>query len=103
MQAATEKGSDVAADAEALEIQSRRPTHGTYALTWNSKYMSIEIRKDKTNKGSQNGRRRMDVDRTHYSSSIRTTLQESQRGRRFFKQDVDGRHNHRRFELLLEE
>ena len=47
LQIGSEKVSDVVVIAEALVEQDKRPNHGTYNLAWNSKYMSIYIRKDR--------------------------------------------------------
>ena len=46
LQIGSEKEAHVAIIAEALNKQERRPSHPTYDFTWNSKYMSVYIRKD---------------------------------------------------------
>ena len=45
LQIGSEEGADVVGIAEALADQERRPTYGTYDLRWNSKYISVFMRK----------------------------------------------------------
>ena len=47
LQTGADKVCDVVVKAEALEDQQRRPIYGTYDLVWNSKYISVYIRKDR--------------------------------------------------------
>ena len=47
LQTGADIGADVVVIAEALVESERRPTHGTYDLTWNSKYLPVYTRKDR--------------------------------------------------------